>query len=213
MGATLSSVQVSPSGNVLLVRFGSNVSAVTSGATLTVNGGSPITLTDPLWDSRSNSDLVFWPLGPTQSYTVIDDSTDSNATSTGSWVNKNNTNTVIDTGYVLLVNAQFHETTVPTDTATYTKTMPAAGRYLLRASGLVWLWGPDRTTEQTYTVSDGSGVVATFVVDMTAQPSWDWNDQFIRYHDLGYVTLRDTSLSVVVSNGSGSARWRSTACS
>jgi hypothetical protein len=44
---TLRSVQVSPSGGVLLARFSSNVASVKAGATLAINGGDPVALANP----------------------------------------------------------------------------------------------------------------------------------------------------------------------
>jgi hypothetical protein len=196
----LRSVQVSPSGGVLLARFTSNVAAVKAGATYSIDGGDPVTLADPLWNAGNPpiSDWVWWPLRPRRQYTVLDDSTD--ATLKGAWTVKDPSNTPFDPSLLVFGHSRFRQSSDPAATAAYTGTLPAPGRYRLSAA-LAWLYGPDRTTAQTYTVSDGAGVVATFTVDMTKPPSWDRNDDLIRYHDLGHVTLRDASLTVVISNG------------
>jgi len=51
MSATLTSSQISPSGNLLLLRFGSNVASVAAGATYSVDGGAPIPLNYPQYDA------------------------------------------------------------------------------------------------------------------------------------------------------------------
>jgi hypothetical protein len=197
------SLQVSPSGNVLLVRFTNNVASVlATGATYSVDGGAPIALANPAYDAGSGSDFVWYALGPNRSIVALDDSTDATLLGAG-WVNKNSGNTHFDPGYHQFANSQFSQSSGASDTATYAHTMSSAGRYRVSA-GIVWLYGPDRTMQQVYTVSDGVGVVGTFTVDMTEAPSWDDVDNLIRLHDLGHVTLRDTSLSIVVSNGAGS---------
>jgi hypothetical protein len=193
----LKSVQVSPSGGVLLARFGSNVASVKAGATVAINGGEPIALSDPAYDASSNSDWVWWPLGPRRVEVALDD---DDATPAGTWGVRDSSNTAFDPGYYQFANSRFRQSVDPAATATYKHTMPAPGRYRLSA-GIVWLYGPDRTTAQTYTVSDGQGEVGKFVVDMTKPPSWDRVDNLVRLHDLGRVTLRDTTLSIAVSNG------------
>jgi hypothetical protein len=194
----LRSVQVSPSGNVLLARFGSGVAAVKAGASYSVGGGDPVALSDPMWDASSNSDWIWWPLGPKRVTLAIDDNTD--ATLTGTWTNKDGSNTAFEPGYYQFAGSQFSQSADPAAKATYKRELPAPGRYRLSA-GIVWLWGPDRTAAQTYTVSDGQGVLDKFTVDMTKPPSWDRVDNLVRLHDLGRVTLRDTALTVVISNG------------
>jgi hypothetical protein len=195
----LKSVQVSPSGGVLLARFSSNVASVKAGATYSVNGDPPIALTDPLYDNPGSSDWAWWPLGPRRQLAVLDDDRDSRLDGAG-WTNKNPSNTPFLAGYFFFKGDQFSQTAAPADSANYATTLPVAGRWRLSAN-LTWLYGPDRTTKQVYTVSDGAGVVATFTVDLTQPPSYDRVDNLIRYHDLGHVTLRDTSLTVKVANG------------
>jgi hypothetical protein len=200
----LRSVQVSPSGTVLLARFSSNVASVQAGATLAINGGTPVALSDPAYDASSNSDWIWWPLGPKRVAELLDD---KDATLTGAWTNQDGSGEKFEPGYWQFANAQFRKSADPADKANYTKceanytkSLPSSGRYRLSA-GVVWLYGPDRTTAQTYTVSDGQGVVGTFAVDLTRPPSWDRVDNLVRLHDLGHVTLRDTALTVKVSNG------------
>jgi hypothetical protein len=215
----LRSVQVSPSGTVLLARFSSNVASVQAGATLAINGGTPVALSDPAYDASSNSDWIWWPLGPKRVAELLDD---KDATLTGAWTNQDGSGEKFEPGYWQFANAQFRKSADPADKANYTKceanytkSLPSSGRYRLSA-GVVWLYGPDRTTAQTYTVSDGQGVVGTFTVDLTRPPSWDRVDNLVRLHDLGHVTLRDTALTVKVSNGAtagASSPTRSTSSS
>src|SRR5258705_3984059 len=106
MSATLTSSQISPSGNLLLLRFGSNVASVAAGATYSVDGGAPIPLNYPQYDSGGtpNSDFVWYPLRSLpRSTTALDDSTDATLAGAG-WINKNSGNTAFYDGYLIFAN-------------------------------------------------------------------------------------------------------------
>lgn len=215
MPATLTYAKVSPSGNLMLLKFSSIVTGVIDGATYKVDGGSPVALIRPLWDApppgNPGSRWVVYPLGANMQVVMMDDDNPTYASFTGAgW---SETGTGPNDGVAFA--DQFRQTSGATDFATYTFVGLNPGR--LRVSvNLRFLAGSGRTTDALYTISDGVGVLATVHIDQTAAQPFDrvesgfgfmapvGTTSQVHLVDLGVVRLRDNTLSVKVANAAGS---------
>ncbi len=170
-----------------------NAPASMSPPSISINGGAPIALSNPVYWSQ-NYGVIWWPLN-TNDFRGIDD-TDSSCVKVGSgWAIQSSDPTGMYYG------GSYGYSATGSDHAIYTFNNCKSGRYQISASVQ---WDPSYTTHAQYLVKDGATTVGTFAVDQTQTPSFDRAYQGIRFLDLGIVTMTGTTMTVTLSNAAGS---------
>jgi hypothetical protein len=201
----LRSVQVSPSGTVLLARFSSNVASVKAGATYSRSTAARRSRCPTRRMTRaSNSDWIWWPLGPKRVAELLDD---KDATLTGAWgepgrLQHRNSNPGIGSSPTLSSASrpipptrQLHEVRRrPTRSR-----CPRPGATGSRPGRLALRPRPDDRADLHRLRRPGRGRHVRRRHDEA--PELGPGRQPGPLHDLGHVTLRDTALTVKVSNG------------
>jgi hypothetical protein len=195
---SITAAKISPSGNVLVLETDSAVTGVNPGIALLCNGITT-SMANPVY--QGEYPWCWFPLSE-QKFAIVDDS-DAAFTATGpGWSSM----PVADTGQGVARFEAIHVTAGASDTATYHFSGLIPGTYRISAI-LGQLYGPDRTTHASYTVRDGSNVLATVAIDQTKEPSFDWAAGY-RFMDLcgpaQPVTITGTTLTVTVANAAGS---------
>jgi hypothetical protein len=212
MTAVLRAVKVSPSGNLLKIETTDDVSgyagvtSINPGATISINGGSPIALTNAVW--AQYIDWAWYPLS--QQITGILNDGDAGTTFNGSgWSSTG----VVDGGQAVALGDAYHTTGVSSDTATYVYNGLIPGPYRVSIT-LAQIYGAGRTSLARYQIYDGDpggSPLATVTLNQTQPPSFDTVDVQAHWTDIagglaatGAVTITGGRMSIVISNAAGS---------
>jgi hypothetical protein len=197
----VSAVEIAPSGNLCRVHVTTDpggspqaITAAATGGTITVNGGSPVALTDPMYDGLQAA--VLFPINFGYAAAVDDPA----ATLSGTWGSA-----PLDSSIV--VGGSFSFSGDPAALATYAWTDVPPGNYAV--SALI----PNRITGANalahYVVKDGATTLTTVDIDQAVignfgdDPTVSFSRVYHlhRYTDLDTVTIADgTTVTVDVTN-------------
>lgn len=217
--AQIDTMAIGPSGNIIVLHCSdlsnnpTTVTAYSGGASIQVNGGTPIVL-DPSVTPIGSGSSWLWS-GLNRRYEVIVDDSDAGFVPTGSWTNTTPSGFWANQPAVWFKGNR-HLSTSPSATAVYTFTGVIPGApYRVQVNGPID--SPVGTgfycTQATYVVHDGATVVGTFTQnqDTVSILEFDWADgndgteHNGHFYNLGTTsTITGTTLTVTLSNGSGS---------
>lgn len=201
------SAHILPSGNVACL-FATNTSGDPTGitvgdttnATVIINGGSPIAVTNLVYDSVNN--FIWWPLNKIWFIAIIDDAA---ASFSGSW----STTALFSDGRVPY-GGTVAISTDPTATGTFIFTGLTPGLpYELSSVWLDIYRGSDvdlnsrtPTTGARYAVTDGT-TTTHIDFDQSVSPPYDRSDLLKRWFNIGTYTPVGTTLTITISNQAG----------
>lgn len=197
--AQISRIEAGPSGELLKVEVERiadkakvGITRIPAAPTIRINGGHPITLTNPLLPRSGN--WLMWFLNPPAVRAVVDDGDPGCSLAGTGWATS-----VPDVSYKISCGGVHRTSTDGGASATFTFSNLVPGRYQAYRTELPVVAGA--TSRAIYTISAGDQV-ADVTHDLTRPYAYDDVDLRYRWTKLGGpVTVSGTTAAIKVSNG------------